>query len=114
MRSGIRVGGEPLQSISPRMTQLESQRAVRVLYVRPLLEYTELGVCVEESSSESRVRGVAALRGGDTSTGSTAETSITPAMMCSARRYVPSAWHKYAIRSGPNALAKPQAVSMRP
>src|ERR1700692_3068912 len=65
-----------------------AQCAARVLSVRPFLAYTESGDCPVESSLASRMDGVATLRGGDTNTGRTAETSITPALMCSAPRGV--------------------------
>src|SRR6266446_1061414 len=66
---------EPTASkVFPPNDTHESQRAARVLPVAAFLAYGESGVCAVESRWASR--------GGDTSTGSTAETSITPAMTC--------------------------------
>ena len=46
--------------------------------------------------------------------GSTAEMAITSAMMCKAPGYDPVVSRMYAISNGPTALAKPQAVNIKP
>jgi hypothetical protein len=64
------------------------QSAGRGLPAPAFLEYCDSGIRELES------RGVSC--GGDTNTGSTAETSITPATMCSAPRYLPFTWRMIA------------------
>jgi len=52
--------------------------------------------------------------GGEIKMGSSIDTAMIPAMMCRPLAYDPLLCRKCAMSKGPNALAKPHAVSMSP